>query len=152
MNKEEFIRKYGEVAYEKKLQQRRDLDAQHREEKNTKDKEWRENNPEEVVANGQEAHRKGGKYYAHTLKYDSTGLRGKRNRIRRKHRHQYQPYKQIIAQESQIHHSWLPETADYTGVALVEADQHRRGYIDVIQILEGEITLLTEAEIRKGGL
>lgn len=135
MEKVEFIRKYGEAAYEKQLQQGRNRFAQ-----------WRENKPEKVSANNHEKNRKGGKYYSHCLKYNSTGLSGKRHRIRIKHAVFYRPYKKIIAPESQIHHQWVPRTADYTGVALVEADQHRYGYIDVIQILEGEITLLTEEE------
>lgn len=42
-------------------------------------------------------------------------------------------------------------TAKYTDVALVESNPHQYGYIDVIQILEGKITLLTEKEILKGG-
>ena len=32
-----------------------------------------------------------------------------------------------------------------------EADQHMSGDIDVIQILDGKITLLTEAEIKNQG-
>ena len=42
----------------------------------------------------------------------------------------------------------IPGTADYRGAALVEPIQHQYGIIDPIVILEGEITLLTEAEIR----
>ena len=72
----------------------------------------------------------------------------KKDLIRGRHRRYYTPYKQIIAPESQLHHEWIPMTAEYRGVALVEANQHLHGYIDVIQILEGEIMLLTEAEIR----
>jgi hypothetical protein len=40
------------------------------------------------------------------------------------------------------------ETANYDGVALVEAEQHMSGFLDVIQILAGTITLYTEEEIR----
>ena len=36
----------------------------------------------------------------------------------------------------------------YRGLALVEADQHTHGFIDVIKILDGEITIFTEAELR----
>ena len=136
MKKEERIKRYGEAAYEKKLQQNQD---------------WASDHPEETKANQHENGRKGGKYYEQHQKYKITGLQGERNRIRNRHRHHYHPYKQIIAPESQIHHQWLPETANFTGVALVEADQHMHGYIDVIQILEGEITLLSEAEIRNNG-
>lgn len=37
---------------------------------------------------------------------------------------------------------------EYDGVALVEADRYQHGIIDVIQILKGKITLLTEKEIK----
>ena len=120
-------------AYETHLQQMR---------------KWREDNPEQIKINSQEANRKGGKYYAVKQRYLSTGIQYFRTSIRRKHRDSYRRYKQIIAPESQIHHEWIPGTADYRGTALVEADSHMHGFIDVIQILEGEITLLTEAEIR----
>ena len=48
MKKEEFIRRRGEAAYEKKLQQMR---------------EWNETHPEEAKAHHQEASRKGGRRY-----------------------------------------------------------------------------------------
>lgn len=79
------------------------------------------------------------------------GNQGERNKIRMKHANQYRPFKQIIAPDSQIHHEWIPETAEFRGVALVEKDQHMHGFIDVIKILEGKITLLSEKEI-KGGI
>ena len=112
---------------------------------------WNLNNPEEVKANSLEASRKGGKYYEKRLEYRRTGLQGQRNKIRSAHRKQYYPYKKVIAPDSQLHHEWIPNTADFRGVALVEKNQHMHGYIDVIQILEGEITLLTEEEIKKRG-
>ena len=155
MNKEEFIRRRGVVAYEKKLQQGRDWAMRHRqqcrEELKAKNKEWSEKNPEKVIAYHLEANRKGGKRYEQQREYDSKGLPHDRKLVRMKHAHLYRPYKKIIASASQIHHQWLPDTANYTGLALVEADQHMHGYIDVIQILEGKITLFTEAEIRVGG-
>ena len=76
------------------------------------------------------------------------GIPHEKELIRQKHSRKWTLYKKIIAPESQQHHQWLPGTADYIGVALVEKDQHMHGYIDVIQILEGEITLFTEEEIR----
>ena len=63
--------------------------------------------------------------------------------IRSKHSRRWRKFKTLIAPGSELHHEWIPETAEYRGVALVEADQHRRGIIDVIQILEGEITLFS---------
>ena len=119
-----------------------------------KEKIWRKINPDKVKAQNAkknpEISCKGGKYYEKHLEYRRTGLQKERNRIRIKHRLLYYPFKQIIAPSSQLHHQWAPNTADYSGVALVEADQHMHGFIDVIQILEGEITLFTEAEIRGG--
>ena len=149
MKKEEFIKKYGEAAYEKMSQQNRDWRAQHSEKINARAKEWRANNPDKVKANNHEEHRKGGKYYEQKLKYQTIGIPGKRQLVRTKHAYRYRPYKSIIAPDSQIHHEWISGTPNFRGVALVEKDRHMHGYIDVIQILEGEITLLTEAEIRE---
>ena len=42
----------------------------------------------------------------------------------------------------------VPKTARYMGVALVERNLHRHGIIRVIEILEGQITLLTEEETK----
>ena len=147
MNKEEFIKRYGKAAHKKKLQQMQDWYARHRDEEIVKKKEWCQANPEKVKEHNQKICRKGGKYYEHMLKYQTTGLRGERHRVRMKHAKRYLPYKQIIAPDSQIHHEWVPGTANFRGVALVETDQHMHGYIDVIKILDGKITLLTEEEI-----
>ena len=133
MKKEEYIREYGRAGYEKKLQQDRERLNEH---------------PERIIANARATGRKGGKYYEYHRQYQTTGLQGKRNLVRVKHRRYYRPYKQIIAPDSQLHHQWVPGASEYMGVALVEKDQHMHGFIDVIQILEGKITLLTEAEIR----
>ena len=136
MNKEERIKRYGEVAYGKKLQQ---------------DRDWRKANPEKVKNQQNEESHKGGTHYERMLKYNTTGLRGERHRIRMKHAKQYCPFKQIIAPETQIHHEWIFGTAEYTGVALVETKPHQYGIIDVIKILEGKITLLSEKEIKEQG-
>lgn len=129
MNKEKFIKRRGKAAYEKWLKKTRD---------------WREVNPDKILEHSQEQNRKGGKYYEHKLEYMKTGLQGKRNIIRDKHRYQYHQFKNIIAPESQIHHEWVPKTSKYKGMALVERDQHIHGFIDVIKILEGKITLFRE--------
>lgn len=139
MKKEERIEKYGLAAHKK-----------HKQQTNAWHKKWREENPEKARKNNYEGSRKGGKYYLKSLQYSHTGLRGERTKVRNRHQHQYRPYKRIIDPEglTQIHHSWLPKSSDCTGVALVEKEAHMHGFIDVIQILEGEITLFTEAEIR----
>lgn len=136
MKKEETIRRYGIEEYERRLKQNR---------------RWNDEHPKKIKASHMESNpkknRKGGMHYEKMLSSKRTGLPGKKNRIRAKHGNLYRPFKCIIAPNSQIHHEWIPGTGDFRGVALVEADQHLHGFIDVIQILEGEITLFTEAEI-----
>ena len=134
MKKEEFTKRYGEAAWEKRLQQWR---------------EWKKTNPKKVKAQSQQQCRKGGRHYEQHYEHKMKGIPHARHLIRQRHGQRWRSFKKIIAPESQIHHEWLPKTANYRGVALVEKDQHQHGYIDVIQILEGEITLLTE--VRKGG-
>ena len=139
MNKEEYIAKYGNEAYEKMLEQNR-----------ARVQAWDEAHPELAAARNHEMSRKGGKRYEKKMEDQRTGLQGEKQKIQSKHAYQYSPFKNIIAPESQIHHEWIPRTAEYRGLALVEADQHIHGYIDVIQILDGKITVLTEEEVRKG--
>ena len=136
MNKEEFIEKYGKGTYDEMLRQAR-----------RRSKEWRKTHPEKAIATNQEISRKGGKYYEKMREYNLTGLPHERGLVRKRHQKRYSPYKQVIAPDSQIHHEWVANSADYTGVALVEKDQHLHGFVDVIRILDGEITLLTEEEI-----
>ncbi len=148
MNKEEFIRRYGEVAWGKMLHQSKGRNAQfrkeHREEMNANLKEWRASNPDKVKADHHEEQRKGGRRYEKHLKYKTTGIPGEKERIRGKHNYYYRSCKRIVAPGSQLHHEWIANTPNYRGVALVEADPHRHGIIDPILILEGAITLLTE--------
>lgn len=150
MKKEDYIRKYGEAAYKKKLEQTRAWHRNNIEKGKETGAAWYKDNLKKVAISCAEQYHKGGKYYGKRLIKEQTGLRGERNKVRKKHARFYLSYKQIIDPLglSQLHHQWLPKTADYKGVALVEAYQHQYGYIDVIQILEGEITLFTEAEIR----
>jgi hypothetical protein len=134
MNKEEFISRYGEEGYEKMLEQTR---------------VWQKEHPEELKVRSQKQCRKDGKYYDKKVEYMRTGLQGERQRIRMKHGNQYRTFKMIIAPDSEIHHEWIPQTAEYRGLALVEANPHQYGIIDVIVILDGTITLLTEKDIRE---
>ena len=122
MNKADFVKKYGGEAYKKRLEQ--------------------------VEVAVSKYKQKGSKGYRKAITYQMNGLPHAKRLIRLIHAQKWRPYKQLIAPESQLHHEWIPGTADYRGVALVETDNHTHGFIDVIQILEGEITLLTEAEIR----
>ena len=160
--KEDFIEKHGKDAYAKRLERRREWGAnlpggekqrsQDRrdadpEQAREYDRAWRDRNPQKIIEKGKKVSRKGGKYYKKQQVYKQTGLQGERNKIRYKHANQWRKYKRIIAQDSQVHHQWQKASAEYDGIALVEANKHRYGIIDIIQILEGEITILTEREI-----
>lgn len=162
--KSDFIAKHGEEAYAKRLARRREWgrklpggEKQRSQDRRDEDPEkareydraWRERNPEKTKAKGRKISRKGGAYYDKKRIYKQTGLSGDRERIRMRDSYKRRPYKRIIAPASQLHHEWQPNSAEYTGLALVEADAHMHGFVDVIVILEGKITLLTEEEISK---
>lgn len=165
--KDDFISGHSEEAYEKILARNRTYYKAHKEQENARarkyheehleqgkanHKRYAEENSEAIIANNQEACRKGGKRYNKMLAYSQTGIPGDKKKIRRKHARQYKSYKDIIAPDSQLHHNWQNDgTAGYIGIALVEATAHRQGIIDVIQILDGEITLFTEEELRSRG-
>ena len=163
MQKEEFIQRYGEAAWAKKLQQTRDGYVQHREEANARSKKWqgehseecnayakkwRDANPDKAKAMQHEVNRKGGKYYEKKLIYMATGIQGGRHIIRNKHAYYYRAIKQATP-NSVLHHEWIPGTAKYRGVALVEKEAHENGIIKVIKVLEGQITIFTEKEIKE---
>ncbi|MEA1957574.1 MAG: hypothetical protein U9N01_04385 [Euryarchaeota archaeon] len=148
--KDEYIKRHGEEAYLRRWKRAREWNKVHSEELNAKRRKRGDEYPEERKALNREINRRGGKYYEKHLENERIGLRGERNRIRKKHANMYRKYKNIIAPESQLHHQWRPESALYDGLALVEADQHMHGFIDVIQILEGEIKVFTEKELRGG--
>jgi hypothetical protein len=112
----------------------------HKEEVLARTKKWQEEHPEEVIAHNQEEGRKGGKYYERKLAYEHTGLQGARNRIRMKHNREFKEIKDTLAVEVELHHEWVPDTSEYRGMAFVEKDAHRNGFIDVILLLDGEIT------------
>ena len=133
MKKEEAIKRFGEEGYEKLLGY---------------GKEWKRTHPALVQANARKRNRKGSKQYEKRKHYDMNGLPHARKLVRMNHGISWRQFKQIIAPNSALHHEWIPGTAKYRGLALVEKDRHQHGYINVIQILEGNITLFTEAEIR----
>lgn len=162
--KTDYIAKHGEEAYANRLrrrqiwgqklpggekqrsQDRRDADPEKAREY---DRASRERNPEKVKAKGKKISRKGGAYYKEHMQYRQTGIQGEREKIRCAHGNQWRPFKRIIAPESQIHHQWRKDSSEYDGVALVEAKAHQYGIIDVIQILDGKITLLTEEQMKR---
>lgn len=160
----DYIAKHGEDAYEERLAQMRAYYKAHKEEKKARsrryhkehteqekarNKRYYEEHPKEVRAKSQKQGRKGGRHYDRKLAYDQTGIPGERHKIRIEHGNKWRPYKKIIAPDSQLHHNWIPGTAEYTGLALVDANKHMHGIIDVIQILNGEITVFTEKELRE---
>ena len=67
MNKKEFVGRYGEGAYLKRLEQTR---------------VWNGLHPLELHQARREQSRSGGKYYRRKQRYERTGLQGERNRIR----------------------------------------------------------------------
>ena len=184
MKKEDYIKRYGQAAYDKRLQQRRDWGVIHREKLNTINRKWRTGHREEAKASSnewrslhreehnalckkwhevnlekakasskvynQEVRCKGGKGYGHMLEYQRTGLQGERNKIRYMHWRKHRTIREATP-NSVLHHEWLPGTANYRGVALVEKEAHRHGIIKVIKVLEGKITLFTEKKIAKKG-
>jgi len=135
MKKREYIKLYGKGAYEKMKRQ---------------SGEWKKRNPLRAREADHDRNRKGGKHYGTKLNYQLTGLSGEKHKVRRKHGALYRPFKKIIAPLSQLHHQWRFGSAGYDCVALVEKNQHMHGVIDVIEVLEGEITLFTEKAIREG--
>ena len=162
--KDSYIKKHGDAAYAKRLERRREWgrklpggEKQRSQDRRDADPEqareydraWCERNPDKIIEKGRKVSRKGGAYYEKKKIYKQTGISGERERVRMRDSYRWRQYKRIIAPESQLHHQWISETADYTGLALVEANQHRYGIINIIEILDGRITLFTEKEIRE---
>lgn len=176
MKKEEIIARYGEERYKKQLEQSKSWNVKHRNLCNIASQKWRKGNPKKIgewknkhprsstvamriwrkrypvkakIAHNK-CNRKGGKYYERKKEYNATGVQGERNKIRGKHGRVWRRYKRIIAPASELHHEWGIGTSEYAGLALVERNAHRYGMIKVIEILEGEITLFSEKEKRRG--
>ena len=146
MKKVEIIERYGTEEYKRRLSKNRSQSPTQQDVAKTRASAWFIAHPEEAKAHNNELGHKGGKRYEKHLEYMRSGLSGKRHGIRTKHGKHWRKYKNIVAPESELHHLWVPKTARYMGVALVEKNMHRHGIIKVIQILEGQITLLTEEE------
>ena len=147
--KDDFIAKYGEDAYAGKLAYKREWRRIHPDEEKRNVQNWQQAHPDKIKKQRQKHSRKTGEYYAKKQIYMMTGLQGERNKIRYKDQKRWRQFKQRIAPGSILHHQWIPKMSKYTGVALVEKDRHMHGLVDVIEILEGEITLFTEKEIRE---
>ena len=149
LNKEEYIKRFSLEAWEKKLQRSREGKREHPEKGRKCLRLWRLDNPQKAKEINYNLCHKDGKYYEVAYNHVKTGIPYEKKIIRNKHSKWWRAYKRIIAPDSQVHHEWIANTSEYRGIALVETNQHLHGFIDVIQILEGEITLLTEEEIRE---
>lgn len=156
MKKKEYIERYGIDAYDKMLKQSKTWREEHSEylkeyyienaeKKKKRTMIWRKEHPEKAKENDREHNRKDGKYYDSHLKNNEIESHKERNKIRQK---DYRLYKNLITPAIEIHHEWILDTAKYRGVALVDKSKHRKGIIEIIKILKGEITLFTEIEIR----
>jgi hypothetical protein len=64
--------------------------------------------------------RKGGESYDTYKKYNVTGIRGKRTRVRAIDGKNWRPFKKIIAPETEVHHLWKDGSAEFFGLAIVD--------------------------------
>ena len=148
MDKILFIKRYGYDKWDMSLEDWREWYDLNQQESKGKARIWRSQHPDIVKQKNREIWSAGGKYYAKNILYNKTGLRRERNKIRNIDSVRFRNFKRIIAPNSIIHHQWIPGTSNFSGSALVEKKAHQYGFIDVIQILDGEITVLTEEELK----
>jgi hypothetical protein len=135
MKKEKCIERYGEDEYERRLTMSREWNREHPEEHQAGRERWEKEHPEKVAE--------------YKRRHHKTGIQGLKNKVRTKDADFYRRFKKVIAPTSQLHHEWSNNgTAEYTGVALVEADQHMYGFVEVIHVVRGEISLFTEASLQ----
>jgi hypothetical protein len=119
MKKEEFIKRWGVEAYERRMKQSRD---------------WRDAHPENYekwrkqIADWRYFNFKKVREYAQKTKHKYRV----RNVIRAKHSKIYQKYRHIIAQGTRLCYLWIPKTDEYKCIALVETDQLQYPFKDVI--------------------
>lgn len=141
--KEDYIAEFGAEEYARMLE--REWYGEDSESQRKYHKEWPRQHYGRLQEDKKHRGRRGTIYYDSVRAYQRTGVQGERNKVRALHAHRWRKYKTIIAPNSELHHQWLPGSADYTGLAIVETNTHRYGKINVIEILEGEITLLRES-------
>lgn len=135
MKKEEIIKQYGIEEYQRQLEDNKERTAT-----------WSRNNIKKVEEAKRERMNKGGKYYQNILKYNRSGIQKSRRKIRNRDARRWKKYKGNWLTETEIHHCWIPGTAQYNGIALVDKMEHQHRIINPIEILEG-IIILMEAEI-----
>lgn len=134
MKKEEYIRKYGPVAWEARLSKARRTRIKNKVDTGLKvEKELTTENYIEQQELMREQWKKDNRTKCRSRL--SEDVLRERQKIRHDH---YVKWGGGI--DLDIHHGWIEDTADYQGVALVEREPHRRGVINVVIPLEGVIT------------
>jgi hypothetical protein len=126
MNKADFIQMHGEVLWAEKIAAARRLRAaftnlNYSSQQDALRQLWKKQNPRKSVKN-------------------QTEIQAERDKIRARDGRKWRSLKQQYFQELDVHHSWVEDTSNYLGAALVEKEAHRKGLINVVQILEGQIT------------
>jgi exonuclease VII large subunit len=132
MNKNVFIERWGEEAYEKRMKTSRDWRQAHPE--NTEKwhkqiRDWQQANPTRVKRLARDNYRK---HRQEILDSQSSGNEGLRNSIRAKYGKLWRKYKRFVASETRLHYKWVSTTANYKCIALVEKDQSQYLFEDVI--------------------
>lgn len=140
MKKQEMIDRYGEEWYnEHRLEPAKKWVREHREEHAEYNRKYRQEHREEKIKYQK-------KYWG--AKADPDSIPHKRQLIRARDNRRYNPIRQFWSHlKTDIHHEWIPDTADYMFIALVERSKHQYGIIDPICILEGEVAVNLDADL-----
>jgi hypothetical protein len=133
MNKNAFIEKWGIAAYEKRMKVSRDWRQAHPENTEKWRKQicdWKRTHPIRVKRIARDSYRK---HRKEILNRQCTDTEGLRRSIRGKHRI-WSKYKRFVALATRQHYEWIPETAEYKCIALVENDLRQYPFENVIHI------------------
>jgi hypothetical protein len=133
MKKDEFVERYGIVAYESQMKRVRDWRADHPE--NTENwykqiRDWHVAHPRKTIKQTE----KEDNSYFRKLICDFVGLGRMRKRVTGKYGYIWRKYIRIIAPLSRLYYLWLPETDNCKCIALVERNQRQYAFKDVIHI------------------
>lgn len=166
MKKEEYIKKYGVEKWLEYIAYQRDYYTKNIEKVREKNREYQREYQRKYYAENKEKVKERcrehireyqHKYYAdieirgrvheYMKKYcgslsDHNSIPYRKSLIRQRDHHRFFSIKQFFQNlQTDIHHEWIPNTADYTFIALVERDKHRYNIIDPIVILEKKVVL-----------
>lgn len=132
MKKEEYIQKNGLAAWEARLARNRRMQKRNRIDKALAvQDEFQKLDPSEQQEFLRDMWKKREGHYSRSGLPQN--IVAARNTIRHVHRSKWG------VEGLDVHHDWVGDTAEYTGVALVEREEHQRGIINVVAILDGEI-------------